>query len=179
MNALTNLDKRIVGIEKKILIVFIVLMVFLAFLQVVLRGVFHSGILWADSFLKHLVLWVAFIGASVAAHEDRQFAMDAATRLFKGKVRSTVDLVVATFTTGVSAALAHASWTFLEMEREGASVLFSIGSWHAPAWIFQVILPAGFALLAFHYAVKAIQAGAVLLGFAEPKTPSDPVDGMS
>ncbi|PCI36576.1 MAG: hypothetical protein COB53_09060 [Elusimicrobia bacterium] len=178
MNALKNLDKRIAEIEKLILVGFVVIMVCLAFLQVVLRGVFHSGILWADSFLKHLVLWVGFIGASVAAHENKQFAMDAMTRLFHGKVRSLVDLIVAAFTAGVCVVLTHASWTFIEMERESASILFSIGSWHAPAWIFQVILPAGFALLAFHYTVKAVQAAAALLGMA-PAADPEKIDGKS
>lgn len=164
MNALKALEKRVVGIEKGILIVFVVLMVFLAFLQVVLRGVFSSGLLWADSFLKHLVLWVGFLGASVAAYEDKQFAMDAATRLFKGRLRAAVDFTISAFTLGVSAVLTAASWTFLEMEREAASILFSLGDWHAPAWIFQVILPGGFALLAFHYGVKTIRAAAALAG---------------
>lgn len=166
MNALKSLEKRVVSVEKAILIVFIVLMVFLAFLQVVLRGAFSAGLLWADSFLKHLVLWVGFLGASVAAHEDKQFAMDAATRLFKGKVAAAVALVVALFTAVVSVLLTRASWTFLEMEREAASVLFSVGSWDAPAWIFQTILPGGFGLLSFHYAVKALNAAAQLAGLA-------------
>jgi TRAP-type C4-dicarboxylate transport system permease small subunit len=179
VNALKALERRVVGIEKAILIVFIVLMVFLSFLQVVLRGVFSSGLLWADSFLKHLVLWVGFLGASVAAHENKQFAMDAATRLFEGKIASVVNLVVSVFTAGVSIVLTSASWTFLEMEREAASILFSVGSWHAPAWIFQVILPGGFALLAFHYAVKSLQAAAELLGLAPPEDEADPVDGKS
>lgn len=179
MNALKKLENRVAGIEKTILIVFIVLMVFLAFLQVVLRGVFSSGLLWADSFLKHLVLWVGFLGASVAAHEDKQFAMDAATRLFQGKTRSIVDLIVSVFTTGVSIVLTSAAWTFFEMEREAASILFSIGSVHVPAWIFQVILPGGFALLSFHYGVKGIHAAGELLGLVTPETQVEKVDGKS
>ncbi|OIO04112.1 MAG: hypothetical protein AUJ52_15885 [Elusimicrobia bacterium CG1_02_63_36] len=169
MNALKALERRVLSVEKAILIVFVVLMVFLAFLQVVLRGAFSAGLLWADSFLKHLVLWVGFLGASVAAHEDKQFAMDAVTRLFQGKIAAALELVVALFTAGVSILLTRASWTFLEMEREAASVLFSIGHWHAPTWIFEVILPGGFGLLSFHYGVKALRAAAELAGFSAPE----------
>ena len=36
-------------------------------MQVVLRQVFGGGILWCDTLLRHLVLWVGFLGAARAA----------------------------------------------------------------------------------------------------------------
>ena len=38
----------------------------MALIQIVLRNVFDSGLLWAESFLRILVLWIAILGAMVA-----------------------------------------------------------------------------------------------------------------
>ncbi|MDE2237792.1 MAG: TRAP transporter small permease subunit, partial [Elusimicrobia bacterium] len=46
----------------------------LAFLQVLRRELFGSGALWADPLLRSLVLWVGFLGAALAAAEDKHFA---------------------------------------------------------------------------------------------------------
>ncbi|MFH1726292.1 MAG: TRAP transporter small permease subunit [Elusimicrobiota bacterium] len=164
MRTLKTLERWLMGAEKALLIAFIVVMVVLSFLQVVLRGLFSSGLLWADTFLRHLVLWVGFLGAALAASGDKQFAMDAATRLLSGRLRSGVQLLCHAFTALVCGFLASASWTFLRDEFGAGAVLFSVGGLHVPSWVFEVILPAGFLLLLVHYAVKAACAALELRG---------------
>jgi TRAP-type C4-dicarboxylate transport system permease small subunit len=158
MDALRALEKRLLGLEKAALALLLLTMIALSFLQVVLRGVFSSGLLWADTFLRHLVLWIGFLGAAAASAQDRHFAMDAAERVFSGRAKAAAQLACALFIAAVCILLAQASRAFLADERAAANILFSIGETHVQAWPFQTILPAGFFLLALHHLIKAVLA---------------------
>jgi len=158
VKALAKLEKGLVTAERFLLVGLVLVMVVLSFLQVVLRSAFSSGLLWADTFLRHLVLWVGFLGASVAAADDKQFAMDALTRVLKGRLRAGTMLLCSAFTASVSAVLTRASWIFLRDEMDAASILFSLGDLHVPAWLFETILPGGFALLFIHYLIKSLRS---------------------
>lgn len=156
MKKLRTLEHWLLSAEKALLIGFVLVMVCLSFTQVLLRGFFSGGFLWADTFLRHLVLWVGFLGAAVAAGENKQFAMDAATRFFEGRVKSTVEAIASLFTVGVCAVMTHASWAFFLDEKASGNALFSIGAHiHIPSWTVGIILPVGFALIAVHYTIKA------------------------
>lgn len=162
MDLLRRAERGLAAAEAGLLAVLLVVMVALSFLQVALRGLFDGGFLWADTFLRHLVLWAGFLGACLAACDGRQFALEGAERLLAGRMRAAAHAGVHLLTGGVCVLMARASWTFLLQEKEAAATLFSVGDWHVPGWWFEVILPAGFALLAVHYAVKAVLAGADL-----------------
>ena len=51
-------------------------MVSVAAWQVLARNLFGGGILWGDSFVRALVLWVAFVGAMVASRSDNHINID-------------------------------------------------------------------------------------------------------
>ncbi|MBI3296834.1 MAG: TRAP transporter small permease subunit [Elusimicrobia bacterium] len=157
MGLLRTAERGLAAFEQALLSAMLLAMVALSFSQVVLRG-FSAGILWADTFLRHLVLWLGFLGAALAAVDDKQFAMDAAFRLMSRRTRAAVQGVLHVLTAGVSALMAKASWTFFQQEREASAVLFSVGDRLVPAWWFETILPAGFALLCLHYLLKAALA---------------------
>ncbi|TBR25283.1 TRAP transporter small permease [bacterium] len=164
MDLLRSAERRLAALEQGLLAVLLVVMVALSFLQVALRGLFSGGFLWADTFLRHLVLWAGFLGACLAAADGKQFAMDAAERLMPGRVKAAVHTVMHALTAAVCALMAAAAWTFLLQEKEGGATLFTVGSWHVPGWAFEVILPVGFCLLAVHYAVKSVLAADALAG---------------
>lgn len=161
MGLLRSAERRLAAFEQALLAALILIMVALSFAQVLLRG-FSAGLLWADTFLRQLVLWVGFLGAALAAVDDKQFSMDAGLRLMSPRTRAAVHAVLHLLTAVVCAFLARASWTFFLQERTAPSLLFSIGSLHLPTWWFETILPGGFLLLCLHYALKMVLSGAEL-----------------
>ena len=64
-------DDSLGRIEKFFVAGMLGVMILLAFLQIVLRNVFSSGISWGDPLVRYLVLWVGFIGASLATKESK------------------------------------------------------------------------------------------------------------
>jgi energy-coupling factor transporter transmembrane protein EcfT len=69
MKILTAINAWIAKIETIIIVIVLAIMILLAFFQVVMRNIFDQGLLWGDIFLRHLVLWVGFLGASLATRE--------------------------------------------------------------------------------------------------------------
>ncbi len=146
------LDKINSWIEKSesiLLVITLSIMVVLAFLQVVLRNLFDQGILWADTFLRHLVLWVGFLGASLATREKKHINIDLFTRFFKGKIKSTLQAIVNLFAAIICWYLTSAAWTFVMDEHAANTILFS----DIPAWYFQLIIPIGFLLMTFRFSI--------------------------
>ena len=76
MRTLKQLDEWLAKAESGVLVFLLFLMVFLAFGQVILRNFLSSGLLWTDLFLRQMVLWVGFLGASLAVRERRHISID-------------------------------------------------------------------------------------------------------
>ena len=115
-------ERRLLGAERLLLTILVVGMTALGFLQIVLRRGFSGGFLWADTFLRHLVLWVAFLGAGVAAAQDKHFGADLGERFFAGHSRTVAQVVVHLFTVVVCGLLTRASFVFISAEFASARI---------------------------------------------------------
>jgi TRAP-type C4-dicarboxylate transport system permease small subunit len=138
--------------EEYFLVLLLTIMILLSFSQVILRNFFQQGILWADIFLRQLVLWVGFLGASLAVSKGKHIGIDflpnVLPRLWKPKLRVITHLA----TSIISAILAWSAWDFVRFEMEGNSVLFL----NIPVWFFQTILPYSFAVIAVRFLLLAL-----------------------
>jgi TRAP-type C4-dicarboxylate transport system permease small subunit len=152
MNILRSIDKILTKFEEYVLITLLFIMVVMAFLQVVLRNLFSSGILWADIVLRHLLLWLGFLGAAIATSENRHINIDAVRRFLSKRMRAAVEVLTDVFAAVICFLLARASWTFVQGEISDRRMLFG----EIPSWYAQVIIPAGFALLVVHFAIRAM-----------------------
>ena len=132
-------------------------MILLSFLQVLLRQFFSSGILWGDTFLRHLVLWVGFLGATVATAENKHFTIEFLKKSFPEKTRRALEISIDFFSVVTLFFLSQAAVKFLRDELGSASILFSAGSIEVPAWWLDLIIPSGFILLLVHFAIKTIE----------------------
>lgn len=151
---LRRLEQGLVRLEEAALTLFVLVMVALSFLQVVLRQGFSTGILWADTFLRHLVLWAGFFGAALATASSKNFAFDIAVERLPGGLKGAALALAHLVTGAITALLARASWAFFLDERASGAALFTVGSRAVPTWAFAVILPAGFALVALHLVLR-------------------------
>ena len=77
-------DEILGRVEKFLLAAMLSIMILLAFLQIILRNVFSSGISWGDPLVRYLVLWVGFIGASLASKEGKHITIEVFSRWFSG-----------------------------------------------------------------------------------------------
>jgi C4-dicarboxylate transporter, DctQ subunit len=153
MGLINKINNFVVRIETVILVVIVLVMVTLSFMQVVLRNVFDQGILWGDIFLRHLVLWVGFIGASLAAQEEKHINIDVLTRFMKGRSKLFSQGFIYFFATWICYLLLMAAWAFVRDEIAYDTMLFE----NVPSWYLQIIIPIGFALMAVRFALLGVQ----------------------
>ena len=147
MRAIRQLNEWLAKVESGFLVFLLFLMVFLAFSQVLLRNFLSSGFLWTDLFLRQLVLWVGFLGASLAVRERRHISIDVLPQFLPATYRSWAQVLVNLCAGLISVFLTLAAWKFVQMEMEFPTILFL----DLPAWIFQTILPFSFSVISLRY----------------------------
>ncbi len=165
MKRLRQAEKAIARVEKHLAISALTVMVVVAFGQIVLRTFFSRGFVWADILLRQLVLWVGFLGASLATRTDQHIDVDVFTRLLpeKGKLLSgllsnLIGFVVCIF-------LTHAALGFVRVEYELGDSLRVL---HLPFWVLQLVLPFAFLMISFRFLLGAIDKGTHLLRKKRP-----------
>jgi len=151
-------DERVRAIEQSVLSSLILGMVALAATQILLRNVFHTGLLWIEPLLRHLVLWIGFTAAVVATGRLRHIQMDVIGRLLPRGPQLFVARTTALAAAIVCAVLARAAWLFLADEQ----AFGSRGLLEIPVWVLTFVLFPGFALMAARFVTRAFGPAEVL-----------------
>ena len=163
MKILLRLDTALTRIEGALLVLFLSVMVVLSFVQVVLRNGFSESLLWGDILLRHLVLWIGFIGAALATSKDRHINIDALTRFLTPRLKTIAGILTNSFAAVVCFFLFRASLTFLNNELAEASTVFG----DIPSLYSQIIIPTGFGLIVVHFVIRiAVSVQSLVAGEA-------------
>jgi TRAP-type C4-dicarboxylate transport system permease small subunit len=145
-------DQRVRRLERLALTVLLLTMLVFGILQIILRNLFHTGLVWIDPLLRHLVLWIGFTAAVVAAGRLRHIQMDVVGRLLPAGPRLWVLRLTTLAAACVCMVLARAAWIHLGQEQEfGSTGFLSI-----PLWLLQGVVFIGFALLAKRFLTRAL-----------------------
>jgi TRAP-type C4-dicarboxylate transport system permease small subunit len=151
---LSRLSALLFGVERGVLVLLFSAMILVAFTQVVLRNLFSVGLVWADPLLRNGVLWLGFVGASLATRADKHIRIDLFGRYLKPAAARAVAVVTDLFMLAVCLLLADASRTFVLNEIEFQDTLVTIGGFAVPSWWSQVILPIGFLLISLRIVLQ-------------------------
>ncbi|RCK76530.1 MAG: TRAP-type C4-dicarboxylate transport system, small permease component [Ignavibacteriae bacterium] len=156
MTFLSRISKYIAYGEKAILILILSMMVLLSSLQVILRNIFSTGILWLDPLLRHLVLWIAFLGASIATQNDKHINIDILSRFLPTKHKHITKFITHIFSAIVVTLLFIASIKFLADEMDAQTTIFTISNLEIKSYHMQMIIPVGFGLMFLRFLISAI-----------------------
>lgn len=157
---------RLMGrVESFLLVVILIVMLIFASLQVILRNFFDTGVDWGDVFARHLVLWVAFFGATLSTMDGRHIRIDALLNVISKRWQPLVEVITSLFCIIVGGLLTFAAYKFMTDEKMAATILFE----NIPTWYFIMIMPLGFAMITFRFVVHLME---LLLKFSGKKIPS-------
>ncbi|ETW95848.1 MAG: hypothetical protein ETSY2_47510 [Candidatus Entotheonella gemina] len=152
MCTLQRLEQWISVLERAAVVVSFAGLMLLGLLQIILRNVFASGLFGADEILRHLVLWVGFLGASLATREQRHLRIDILSRMLPSKYQLWLDAGTHLLALAGCVMLAQAAWAFVREEWMAETVLTA----GIAAWIVQSIIPLGFGLMACRFALHLV-----------------------
>ena len=136
-------------------------MMLLPLAEIAVRGALTTGIPGAASIVQHLTLWVGFLGAALAAREDRLLAIATGQML-----PAAVQPVARVFSAGVTVAVVTILfWGAIELITT-QKALGSVIALHVPVWIVQTVLPFAFAAIAVRTTLHASAVRRARIGAA-------------
>lgn len=142
------------AVEDAILVGLLLTMVGVAVTQIVLRNGFDGGFLWAETFLRVLVLWIGLAGAMAASRQHRHISIDIIGRFLPPLAHKAAIVFTALFTAAVCSLLAWYTFDFVRVEYENPSVAFG----NVPTWACELIMPVAFTVITLRYLLLALTA---------------------
>lgn len=127
-------------------------MILLAAYQVIARNFFDTGLLWGDALVRVLVLWVTFVGATIASRNDEHIRIDLLTRFTGERSSVWLDRFRSLFTAFIAGVFAWYSAEFVLLDYQDGIIAFA----SVPAWICELVMPVGAALIALRYLIRAV-----------------------
>lgn len=150
------MTRFVTRVEDAIAAAALAVMTVIPLLEIVLRRTTGVGIPGAGPIVQHLVLWVGFLGAAIAAREGKLLSLATGTLVPDGWPRRLTRIIAATIGAAVTVVLVLAAVEFVQSER-GTGSSFAAG---IPTWTAELVLPVGFALIALRLAWRADDAWA-------------------
>jgi TRAP-type C4-dicarboxylate transport system permease small subunit len=152
MKILYLLDDHISRLEQVLIAALLTVMILMAFSQIVLRNFFSTGIAWGDALVRYLVVWVGFIGAAIAAKEDKHITIDVLSRWITGAGKRTIQAISHFSSAVICGLLTWAGIKFIGFEAQmGGTAFFNL-----PVWVPELIIPIAFGLMTLRYALRLI-----------------------
>jgi C4-dicarboxylate transporter DctQ subunit len=149
-----RLDEIIGRLEKALMVVFLGLMIVMAFAQIALRNFMGIGLPWSESLVRYLVLWVGFIGASLATREGRHITIEVI------KLRSSPGgrrYLAALSQICAAVVCALMTWASVKFVRDDAQI-GNRAFLDLPTWVLETIIPATFAIMSLRFLLRAVRA---------------------
>ena len=167
MSRWDKLDENIARVEKILVVIFLSALMLIAFLQIILRNFFATGISWGDVLVRNLVLWVAFIGATLATREGKHINMEVVSRWVSNRGRIYLKRLSQMCAAGICGLLTYAAIRFLQFEVQMGSMT-TLG---LPVWVPELIIPLTFGLMTFRFALRFFKS---FNNITDPVTKTEP-----
>jgi TRAP-type C4-dicarboxylate transport system permease small subunit len=139
-------------LEDTIIVVLLFAMIALGVWQILLRNFFDASLVWIDPLTRHAVLWIGLFGAMIASRNDQHIRIDLISHYVPARLRRWLVLVVDLFTCSICVLVAWYSAGFVIEEMEYGGTAFA----GLPSWLAQAVIPFGFAVIGFRYALLSI-----------------------
>lgn len=156
MKILQKLEDTIKRIEASFLFLITSFVLIITFLQVILRNFFHTGITWGDEIARHLVLWIAMFGASLATSDGRHINIELLPRFFSERLKYLNKLLIEGIATVLCIFLFHYSIKFVNFEKESQEVI--LGSLNLSVWLIALAFPIGFGMISLKFFIRFLRA---------------------
>jgi TRAP-type C4-dicarboxylate transport system permease small subunit len=153
VNQWERIDGAIDRVEQSLLVTFLSFMILIAFLQIVLRNAFATGLAWGEPLVRNLVLWVGFIGAALATREGKHININVFSLWLPSMGKNFIEGIYHLFSCFICSLLCFAALKFIRNEVQMGNIILS----GIPAWIPQIILPITFGLMAFRYGLRSMK----------------------
>lgn len=125
-------------------------LVLLPVVETLARALGLAGVPVSASIVQHLVLWLAFAGAALAAREGKLLSLATAELLRAGRARRLAKALSSAVAAAVTALLARGAFDLVAIEREAGTTIGAL-----PTWVAQLVMPLGLTAVALRLVWRA------------------------
>jgi TRAP-type C4-dicarboxylate transport system permease small subunit len=141
-------------IEDALLAILALALVLIAGAQIAARFFGAGGLLWADSLLKTLVLWLVMLGAMAAARTESHLGIDALTHALPLALKRASRALAFGFAGLISLLACFYGYQLVRFELESPSDVHGL----LPSWLVLAIIPVAFFGIALRMFKSAVSA---------------------
>lgn len=152
MSHLKKIHQLLLKTETGLLVSLLLLMIVIAVIQIVMRNFMGAGLIWAESLLRIIVLWLALLGAMVASRNDEHIAIDVLVDKLPQNIGYFVMRLTRVLTALICSVVAWYSFKFVIDEYEYGDIAFGI----IPHWLCEAIIPFSLTIMAIRYFISAL-----------------------
>ena len=175
MKIINIIDHLLEILEKWLVVFSFSLMLFFSFINIILRTLYirfdlnwanliMSRIDWSEPFARLMVLWVAFLGASLLTRENRHIRIDIMGHLLSPVLNRVRELILSAGCVAICLIMISASTGYIKIEMQ-----YSTGSFLGiPIWIYQLVIPFGFSAMCFRFFIGGIKQAFSITGEIKP-----------
>lgn len=102
--------------------------IFISVGQILCRWLHINGMVWSDGFMRYSVLWIAMLGAAIAAREAQHITVDIPLLFIKGRGRFLYKAIIYFISIVISAILVIAALDYWHEEIEMEQMAFGVVS---------------------------------------------------
>lgn len=166
---LDRIERGLVAVNRLVLIVLLVAMACIIFANVVLRYSTGDSIIWAEEVARHMMIWVAFLGAGLALRFGGHVAIENLHRAVSTRSARVLRTIVV-----VGLSLFFIFMTIASSDYVWRTRFQSTAATDIPISFIYAAMPVGFVLMLVH--LMFIARGYILEG---SYVQSDEIDGES
>lgn len=137
--------EKVHALENLAVVIILAVMAVLPVAEVFAREFFKTSITNSIVTVQHLTLWIAFVGAMLAAREGRLLSFTGETTWLRDRWGPWTGAVAGIASVGVTIALMAASYHLMSVERAFPRTVFG----PIQIWMAQLVMPVGFAVMAW------------------------------
>ncbi len=138
--------------ENFLVISFLSSILIIAMIQIVLRNFFDSGLIWGDSLLSILVLWLGLTGSIVASRQNKHINIDVLSHYFPTEYKKLIKTAGSIFAAVICLIISYYSFIFIQGEYELNEMAFS----KVPVWLTESIIPVAFFIMGLRYILQSL-----------------------
>ena len=143
-----KLEKLLSHFEEILIGSFILSASIILFANVVARYVFNLGFAWAEELVRYQIVWMVFIGASLAARQGIHIGVDILVKMAPRRLAKLITLVINAISVVFCVVVLYYGAELTMQAKEFGQVSAAL---QVPMWVVQLAIPMGAGLMAIRF----------------------------
>lgn len=139
-------------LEDALLVLLLATMIVMSCVQIILRNFFATGLVWNESLLRILVLWLTLIGAMVASRHGHHITINLGRQLVPQRYAAMMASIASLMSGAICVICAYYTGLFVWGEYQYSYPAFA----NVPSWATSLIIPFSFAVMALRFCAQAV-----------------------